>query len=111
MKVQAKPDVISIPDEAVPYNQRYFYPFGKSCALKALTCCFKGLHGGVVDGEVNVAQHVDFLIGMVPIVNLEWIQKSARHPRQRTFTRAVMTNCSLNDDYLNYITPQFFAPY
>ena len=39
---------------------------------------YEGLHGGVVTGEHNVARHVDFLIGVVPIVNLEWIQKLIR---------------------------------
>lgn len=35
---------------------------------------YEGLHGGVVTPQHNVAQHVDLLVGVVPIVNLEWIQ-------------------------------------
>lgn len=70
---------------------------------------YEGLHGGVVDGETNVAQHVDLLIGMVPIVNLEWIQKIVRDTRDRGHSReAVMESIVRSmDDYLNYITPQF----
>jgi phosphoribulokinase len=39
---------------------------------------YEGLHGGIVTGEVDVARYVDLLIGVVPIVNLEWIQKIHR---------------------------------
>ena len=70
---------------------------------------YEGLHGGVVDGEIHVAQHVDLLIGMVPIVNLEWIQKIVRDTRDRGHSReAVMESIVRSmDDYLNYLTPQF----
>ena len=30
---------------------------------------YEGLHGGAVDGDIDVARHVDLLIGMVPIIN------------------------------------------
>ena len=36
---------------------------------------YEGLHGGVKDGNIDVAKYVDLLIGVVPVVNLEWIQK------------------------------------
>ena len=32
----------------------------------------------VVTPQYNVAQNVDLLVGVVPIVNLEWIQKLIR---------------------------------
>ena len=44
---------------------------------------YEGLHGGVVTDTVNVAQYVDLLIGVVPIVNLEWIQKIFRDAGER----------------------------
>ncbi len=64
---------------------------------------------GVVDGDTNVSQHVDLLIGMVPIVNLEWIQKFVRDTRDRGHSREAVTDSIVRsmDDYLNYITPQF----
>jgi phosphoribulokinase len=97
-------------DEAVPYNQMpgTFTPW-QDLPEDADVLFYEGLHGGVVDGDVNVAQHVDFLIGMVPIVNLEWIQKFVRDTRDRGYSReAVMDSITRSmDDYLSYITPQF----
>ncbi|HHG3592800.1 TPA: phosphoribulokinase [Vibrio parahaemolyticus] len=97
-------------DEAVPYNQMpgTFTPW-QDLPENSDVPFYEGLHGGVVDGDVNVAQHVDFLIGMVPIVNLEWIQKFVRDTRDRGHSReAVMDSIVRSmDDYLNYITPQF----
>lgn len=97
-------------DEAVPYNQMpgTFTP-SQQLPENTDVLFYEGLHGGVVDGETNVAQHVDLLIGMVPIVNLEWIQKIVRDTRDRGHSReAVMESIVRSmDDYLNYITPQF----
>ncbi len=97
-------------DEAVPFNQipGTFTPWQDlPDATNALF--YEGLHGGVVDGDVNVAQQVDLLIGMVPIVNLEWIQKFVRDTQERGHSKeAVMDSIVRSmDDYLNYITPQF----
>ena len=36
---------------------------------------YEGLHGGVKCGDIDVSKYVDLLIGVVPVVNLEWIQK------------------------------------
>ena len=36
---------------------------------------YEGLHGALVTEKVNIAKHVDLLIGVVPIINLEWMQK------------------------------------
>ncbi|GAL08908.1 phosphoribulokinase homolog [Photobacterium aphoticum] len=97
-------------DEAVPYNQMpgTFTPW-QALPENTDVLFYEGLHGGVVDGDTNVAQHVDLLIGMVPIVNLEWIQKIVRDTRDRGHSReAVMESIVRSmDDYLNYITPQF----
>lgn len=97
-------------DEAVPYNQMpgSFTPWQK-LPENTDVLFYEGLHGGVVDGEVNATEHVDLLIGMVPIVNLEWIQKIVRDTRDRGHSReAVMESIVRSmDDYLNYITPQF----
>ncbi|HIF9494523.1 TPA: phosphoribulokinase [Photobacterium damselae] len=97
-------------DEAVPYNQMpgTFTP-KQQLAENTDLLFYEGLHGGVVDGDINVAQHVDLLIGMVPIVNLEWIQKIVRDTRDRGHSREAVTESIVRsmDDYLNYITPQF----
>jgi phosphoribulokinase len=70
---------------------------------------YEGLHGGVIDGEINVARHADLLIGVVPIINLEWIQKLHRDKSRRGYsTEAVMdTVLRRMPDYVSYICPQF----
>ena len=70
-------------DEAVPFNQMpgTFTPGRIRRARRTLF--YEGVHGGVVTDEHNVARHVDFLIGVVPIVNLEWIQKLIRDTSER----------------------------
>jgi phosphoribulokinase len=70
---------------------------------------YEGLHGGVVTDEANVAQHVDLLIGVTPIVNLEWIQKIFRDCEQRGYSTEAVTDTILRRmyDYVHYITPQF----
>ena len=70
---------------------------------------YEGLHGGVVTEQDNVAQHVDLLIGVVPIVNLEWIQKIHRDNAERGYTAEAIVDTIMRrmPDYINYITPQF----
>jgi phosphoribulokinase len=70
---------------------------------------YEGLHGGVVTDEADVAKHVDLLIGVVPIVNLEWIQKIHRDCEQRGYSAEVVTDTILRrmNDYVRFITPQF----
>ena len=70
---------------------------------------YEGLHGGVVTDTVNVAQYVDLLIGVVPIVNLEWIQKIHRDTAQRGYSAEMVTDTILRRmyDYTHYIAPQF----
>jgi phosphoribulokinase len=70
---------------------------------------YEGLHGAVVDGEVDVARHVDLRIGVVPVINLEWIQKLHRDKIERGYTTEGVTNTILRrmHDYVHYIVPQF----
>jgi phosphoribulokinase len=70
---------------------------------------YEGLHGGIVNGNVNVARHVDLLIGVVPIVNLEWIQKVHRDTAERGYQPEDVTETILRRmyDYVHYIMPQF----
>jgi len=97
-------------DEAVPYNQMpgTFTPWeelGEGTDL----LFYEGLHGGVVTEDNDVAKHVDLLIGMVPIVNLEWIQKIIRDTNKRGHSREAVSASIVRsmDDYISYITPQF----
>lgn len=70
---------------------------------------YEGLHGGVVCDDANVAQHVDLLVGVVPSVNLEWIQKIHRDNAERGYSEEVIVDTIMRrmPDYINYITPQF----
>lgn len=97
-------------DEAVPYNQipGTFTPW-EPLPEPTDVLFYEGLHGGVVTEHHDVAKHVDLLVGVVPIVNLEWIQKLVRDTGERGHSReAVMDSVVRSmDDYINYITPQF----
>ena len=66
---------------------------------------YEGLHGAVVTPEVNIAQHPDLLIGVVPVINLEWIQKLYRDKKQRGYSTEAVTDTILRrmPDYVNYI--------
>jgi phosphoribulokinase len=70
---------------------------------------YEGLHGAVVDGEADVARHVDLRIGVVPVINLEWIQKLHRDKAVRGYTTEGVTDTILRrmHDYVHYIVPQF----
>ena len=70
---------------------------------------YEGLHGGVVTERANVAQHVDLLIGVVPVINLEWIQKLQRDQTMRGYSTEAVTDTILRrmNDYVHYICPQF----
>lgn len=97
-------------DEAAPYGQASgtFTPW-EDISPGTDLLFYEGLHGGVVNGTVNVAKHVDLLIGVVPIVNLEWIQKIHRDTGERGYETDAVTENILRRmyDYVHYITPQF----
>ncbi|ABV88820.1 phosphoribulokinase [Shewanella pealeana] len=97
-------------DEAVPFNQMpgtftQWHPLPENTDM----LYYEGLHGGVVTDDCDVAQHVDLLIGMVPIVNLEWIQKIIRDTSERGHSREKVMDSIVRsmDDYINHMTPQF----
>ncbi len=97
-------------DDAVPFNQMpgTFTPY-QALTEKSELLYYEGLHGAVVTEECNVARHVDLLIGMVPIVNLEWIQKIVRDTNERGHSREKVMDSIVRsmDDYIEHITPQF----
>jgi len=70
---------------------------------------YEGLHGAVANGDVNVAQHADLKIGVVPVINLEWIQKIHRDRATRGYTTEAVTDTILRrmHAYVHCITPQF----
>jgi phosphoribulokinase len=70
---------------------------------------YEGLHGGYVGPEANVAKHVDLLVGVVPIINLEWIQKLHRDKNMRGYSQEAVVDTILRrmPDYINHICSQF----
>ncbi|MEO6208074.1 MAG: phosphoribulokinase [Candidatus Limnocylindrales bacterium] len=70
---------------------------------------YEGLHGAVATDDVNIATYPDLLIGVVPVINLEWIQKIHRDKSTRGYSTEAVTDTILRrmPDYVHYITPQF----
>ena len=70
---------------------------------------YEGLHGAVVTDKVNMARYADLKIGVVPVINLEWIQKLHRDRSARGYSTEAVTDTILRrmPDYVNYICPQF----
>ena len=70
---------------------------------------YEGLHGAVAAGNIDVARYADLKIGVVPVINLEWIQKIHRDRSHRGYSTEAVTDTILRrmPDYVNYICPQF----
>jgi phosphoribulokinase len=70
---------------------------------------YEGLHGAVVTETVNLPKYADLLIGVVPSINLEWIQKLYRDRTARRHSQEAIVDTILRrmPDYVNYIVPQF----
>jgi phosphoribulokinase len=96
--------------EAEPHKQRAgtFTPWA-SIARGSDMLFYEGLHGGVKSDTADVAKYVDLLVGVVPAVNLEWIQKIHRDTNARGYSVEAVTHTILRrmHDYVYFITPQF----
>jgi phosphoribulokinase len=70
---------------------------------------YEGLHGAVVTDDVDVAQYADLKVGVVPVINLEWIQKLHRDRLERGYSSEAVIDTILRrmPDYIEYICPQF----
>ena len=70
---------------------------------------YEGLHGAVITDKVNIAQYADLKIGVVPVINLEWIQKIHRDKDERGYSTEDVTQIILRrmPEYVKYICPQF----
>jgi phosphoribulokinase len=78
-------------------------PVGTDCLF------YEGLHGGFVSDHINIARHADLLIGVAPIINLEWLQKLHRDTQVRGYSAEAVQDTILRrmHDYVHYIVPQF----
>ena len=95
-------------DEGRPYNQKAgtMTPWE---GAESDILFYEGLHGGYVGDDADVARHVDMLVGVVPIINLEWIQKLHRDKKMRGYSSEAVIDTILNrmPDYIHHICPQF----
>lgn len=96
--------------EADPYGQEpgTFTPW-ESLPSDTDLLFYEGLHGAVVTDAIDVAGHADLRIGVVPVLNLEWIQKLHRDKVTRGYTAEAVTETILRrmPDYVHYMCPQF----
>ncbi len=96
--------------DAAPFGQEpgTFTPW-EQLATDTDLLFYEGLHGAVVGDSVDVAQHVDQCVGVVPSINLEWIQKLHRDKTARGHSHEAIVDTILRrmPDYVNYICPQF----
>ncbi|MFN3885829.1 MAG: phosphoribulokinase [Aquabacterium sp.] len=96
--------------EAAPYGQEpgTFTPW-EDLPSDTDLLFYEGLHGAVVTPQIDIARYPDLLIGVVPVINLEWIQKLWRDKHVRGYSAEAVTDTILRrmPDYVNYICPQF----
>ncbi|MET9211228.1 MULTISPECIES: phosphoribulokinase [unclassified Nocardia] len=101
-------------EEAKPYGQPAgtFTPW-EDLAPGSDLLFYEGLHGAAVTDAVDVAQFTDLLVGVVPIINLEWIQKVYRDKTHRGYSSEAVIDTILRrmPDYVKYICPQFSRTY
>ncbi|MFD6395615.1 phosphoribulokinase [Nocardia sp. NPDC060249] len=97
-------------DEAAPYAQEpgTFTPW-EDLRPGTDLLFYEGLHGAVANEQVDVAQYADLLIGVVPVINLEWTQKLHRDKDKRGYSTEAVTETILRrmHDYVNFMCPQF----
>ena len=70
---------------------------------------YEGLHGAIVTETLDLARHANLKIGVVPVINLEWIQKIHRDRDTRGYSTEAVTDTILRrmPDYIRFICPQF----
>lgn len=70
---------------------------------------YEGLHGAAVTDDVNIAEYPDLLIGIAPVINLEWMQKIQRDCLNRGYSHDAVVDIIIQrmPDYIRHITPQF----
>ncbi|MBP5996441.1 MAG: phosphoribulokinase [Azonexus sp.] len=96
--------------EAEPWQQEpgTFTPWQDIPAATDLMF-YEGLHGAWADEKIDIAKQVDLCVGVVPIINLEWIQKLHRDQKMRGYSQEAVTDTILRrmPDYVSHLCPQF----
>lgn len=96
--------------EAEPFGQQpgTFTPWQDITAATDLMF-YEGLHGAYADDKIDIAKQVDLCVGVVPTINLEWIQKLHRDQKMRGYSQEAVTDTILRrmPDYVSHLCPQF----
>lgn len=96
-------------EEGLPYQQKAgtFTPWQELAPSDLLY--YEGLHGAVVTDTLDIFKYADLCIGVVPVINLEWIQKLQRDKEARGYSTEAVTDTILRrmHDYVHIICPQF----
>jgi phosphoribulokinase len=96
--------------EAEPFGQQpdTFTPWQEITAATDLMF-YEGLHGAYADDKIDIAKQVDLCVGVVPTINLEWIQKLHRDQKMRGYSQEAVTDTILRrmPDYVSHLCPQF----
>jgi phosphoribulokinase len=96
--------------EAEPFGQQpgTFTPWQEITATTDLMF-YEGLHGAYADDKIDIAKQVDLCVGVVPTINLEWIQKLHRDQKMRGYSQEAVTDTILRrmPDYVSHLCPQF----
>ena len=98
---QAEADIYGVPPGTfTPWEE---VPYGTDLMI------YEGLHGAAITEGVNISRYADLRIGVVPVINLEWIQKIHRDKEERGYSPEAVMDTILRrmPDYVRYITPQF----
>jgi phosphoribulokinase len=98
------------PVEAAPYQQEPgTFTAWEDIPAGTDMLFYEGLHGAVRTPEVDIARYPDLLVGVVPVINLEWIQKLWRDKHVRGYSTEAVTDTILRrmPDYVHYVVPQF----
>jgi len=96
--------------EAEPWGQEpgTFTPWQETAAETDLMF-YEGLHGAWAGDGIDIAAQVDLCVGVVPTINLEWIQKLHRDQKMRGYSQEAVTDIILRrmPDYVSHLCPQF----
>ncbi|MBS4020183.1 MAG: phosphoribulokinase [Dechloromonas sp.] len=97
-------------DEAEPFGQEpgTFTPW-QDIPEGSDLMFYEGLHGAYADAQIDIAKQVDLCVGVVPTINLEWIQKLHRDQKMRGYSQEAVTDTILRrmPDYVSHLCPQF----
>jgi phosphoribulokinase len=97
-------------EEAVRYKAKPgTFTEWEECGEGADLLFYEGLHGAIKTGTINIADQADLKIGVVPVINLEWIQKMHRDRASRGYSTEAVTDTILRrmHAYVHVICPQF----